>query len=277
MKKHSLFLLALTYRFFYKVNRFLFLRKKRPLKHSKLIVVGAYLIGGAGKTPFTLHLAQHFLSENKSVAILCHAKANDEFLWLQQKLPHVKVFKTKNRASLASRLDGQFDVILTDDGFEDHRLVPDEKIALQWGESTHYIRDLIPSGFCRSLKRDHLDITRTVFCGDSFINPDLLFYISKIVNAGGESLTAGATAMCGIGSPQRFFADLEKFGAIIHKRVERPDHDRRFETHLKKELSLSNPIVITEKDFSRLSPEIRNNPLLFMAEQKVAILSRSIS
>lgn len=276
MKKSPLLLLALTYRFFYKTNRHLFLRKKKSLKHSRLIVVGSYLIGGAGKTPFVLYLAERFLGENKSIAILCHAKAKDEFLWLQQKLPSVKVFNTKNRYSLSHQLDGQFDVILTDDGFEDTRLAPDVKIALQWGESAYSIADLIPAGPCRSLKRDHLNVTRTIFCGDFFVNPDLLFSISQITNASGELLNTSATAMCGIGSPQRFFKDLKKFGVAIHKEITRPDHDRHFETQLQKELAFSKPIVITEKDACRLTPEIRNHPLLFIAEQKLAILPHSI-
>ena len=54
-------LLALLYRFFYKMNRFLFLRPQKPLDQSKMIIVGSYLIGGAGKTPFALYLAKRFL------------------------------------------------------------------------------------------------------------------------------------------------------------------------------------------------------------------------
>lgn len=265
-------LLSFLYRFFYKINRFLFLRPKKALQHSQLIVVGSYLIGGAGKTPFSLFLAKQYLNKNKSVGILCHSKADDEYQWLQQKVPEAKIYKTKNRFSLAKQLDGKLDILISDDGFEDSRLVPDKKILLQWDYSPCFISDLYPSGSNRSLKDDHSDITNIFFCGDNFIDPDLVFTISEIVNAQGQSLNGEAIAMCGIGNPHRFFNDLERFGISITEKIIRPDHDHQFEKYLKKELQQNKPIVITEKDACRLSQETKKNPLLFIAIQKLTIL-----
>jgi len=264
--------LALLYRFFYKMNRFLFLRPQKPLDQSKMIIVGSYLIGGAGKTPFVLYLAKRFLKENLTVAILCHTKAKDEFLWLQQEAPEAKVFITNNRFRLTKELDGKYDILIADDGFEDFRLSASEKIALEWGECACKIADLYPSGFCRSLKKDHPDVTQTFLCGKAFKNPDLIFSISEIKNYLGEPLNKSATAMCGIGNPHRFFDDLQNFGAAIEKEIIRPDHDRHFEHSLKKELLHKKPIVITEKDSSRLTPETLIHPLVFVTKQKITVL-----
>lgn len=265
-------LFALIYRFFYKMNRFVFLRPQKPLQKSKLIIIGSYLMGGAGKTPFTLYLAKSFLKENFTVAILCHSKAMDEYEWLQQEALDAKVFSTKNRFRLAKKIDGLFDIIIADDGFEDFRLSAHHKIALQWGEFAHDITDLFPSGYCRSLKKDHPDVTMTLYCGNSFIDPDLVFSISEIKNEQGDSLNKSATAMCGIGNPDRFFSDLQDFGITIEKKIIRPDHDRKFELMLKKELLLGKPIVITEKDCCRLTLETRKTPLVFVAKQKLSVL-----
>lgn len=248
------------------------MRPQKPLLKSNLIIVGSYLIGGAGKTPFALYLAKRFLNKNRSVAILCHEKAHDEFIWLKQQAPLAAIYKTTNRFRLAKELDGKYDILIADDGFEDFRLSANEKIALEWGESACKIADLYPSGFCRSLKKDHPDVTQTLFCGKAFKNPDLIFSISEIKNHLGEPLNKSATALCGIGNPHRFFDDLQDFGAVIEKKIIRPDHDCLFERILKKELLHKKPIVITEKDSSRLNPETLIQPLVFVAKQKITVL-----
>ena len=91
--------LALIYRILYKLHHWLFLRPGKPLAHAKLIVVGSFLAGGAGKTPFTIWLANHIVSlyKNKKIAVLCHARAQDEFELLKEKLPWATVVATPNR------------------------------------------------------------------------------------------------------------------------------------------------------------------------------------
>jgi len=50
--------LAGLYRIAYKLHHHIFLRPGKPLAHGKLIVVGSFLAGGAGKTPFCIWLAE---------------------------------------------------------------------------------------------------------------------------------------------------------------------------------------------------------------------------
>ena len=54
--------LALIDWILYKLHHWLFLRPGKPLTHAKLIVVGSFLAGGAGKTPFVIWLANHIVS-----------------------------------------------------------------------------------------------------------------------------------------------------------------------------------------------------------------------
>ncbi|MBR2058805.1 MAG: tetraacyldisaccharide 4'-kinase, partial [Fibrobacter sp.] len=92
-----LILLALAgiYYIAYKVHHRFCLRQGSPLEHARLIVVGSFLAGGAGKTPFVAWLAQ-FISASKEgaagkdgaasrIAILCHDRAQDEAAMLRQK------------------------------------------------------------------------------------------------------------------------------------------------------------------------------------------------
>ena len=274
--------LALIYRVLYKIHHWLFLRPGKPLAHAKLIVVGSFLAGGAGKTPFVIWLANHFvsLSETARVAVLCHAKARDELELLKMKLPWATVVATSNRYRTAREMDGQFDYIICDDGFEDSRLRPAYTVRLDWNDPPRRLRDLWPVGPNRSLVQDHPKPDLVLKCYGE--NPDVTFAISEIVNGAGERLVAdgsgetaagsGMWAVCGIGNPKRFFRDLENFGVKVERTVVRPDHDSRYDRALKKILKSAPAVLVTEKDFMRLGPELRNSPRVYRCVQDLLLL-----
>ncbi len=271
--------LALIYRILYKIHHWLFLRPGKPLTHAKLIVVGSFLTGGAGKTPFVIWLANHIVSlyKNKKVAILCHTEATDELELLKAKLPWATVVATSNRYRTARELDSQFDYIICDDGFEDTRLRPAFTVRLDWGAPPRRWRDLWPAGPNRSLVQDHPQSDLVLRCDGE--NPDVTFSIAEIVNGVGETLDvaglgksdvgSGMWAVCGIGNPERFFRDLENLGVKVERTVVRPDHDCRYDRALKIILETAPAVLLTEKDFMRLGPDLRNSPRVYRCVQKV--------
>lgn len=277
-----LMFIALIYRALYKIHHWLFLRPGKPLTHAKLIVVGSFLAGGAGKTPFVIWLANHLvsLSETARVAVLCHAKAWDELELLKMKLPWATVVATTNRYCTARELDSQFDYIICDDGFEDSRLRPAYTVRLDWGEPPRRLRDLWPVGPNRSLVQDHPQPDLVLRCDGE--NPDVKFSIEEIVNGAGEHLVAGGSgasavgsgmwAVCGIGNPERFFKDLENFGVKVENAVVRPDHEWRYDKALKKILKSAPAVLLTEKDFMRLGPDLRNSPRVYRCVQDLLLL-----
>lgn len=247
-------LAACVYRFFYRANRALFLRKKALLKGAPmLIVVGSFRVGGAGKTPVVAELAKAFLAKGKRVAVLAHAKAFDEVAWLRAELPNAKIAATRNRYAALCSLACECDVAICDDGFEDSRLAPDEVILLDWGERACEVSELVPLGRLRSLRVDHPEVTRVWQCGGD--SPDVKFRIASVRNENGAPFqkSAQATLVCGLGDPERFVRDLEIFGVKVSKKIFRKDHDRAFA------LALQNapaPIVISEKDRARLPAKL---------------------
>ena len=278
--------LALAYRLLYKLHHWLFLRPGKPLSHAKLIVVGSFLAGGAGKTPFVIWLANHIvsLSETKKVAVLCHAKAADELELLKAKLPWATVVATSNRYRTARELDSQFDYIICDDGFEDTRLRPAYTVRLDWGAPPRRWRDLWPAGPNRSLVQDHPQSDLVLRCDGE--NPDVTFSIAEIVNGAGETLDVVGLgepakcyemwAVCGIGNPERFFRDLENFGVKVERTVVRPDHDCRYDRALKIILETAPAVLLTEKDYMRLGSDLRNSPRVYRCVQKVEICSELV-
>lgn len=267
-----LILLALAgiYYIAYKVHHRFCLRRGSPLGHARLIVVGSFLAGGAGKTPFVAWLAQ-FISKNGAaprIAILCHDRAQDEAAMLRQKfagMPQVHVIATPNRYRSAHEIDRDYDFIICDDGFEDSRLSGAITIRLDRAGTPQRIADLVPAGKNRSLPRDHEEPAVTLGQGD------IRFRIGRIANAGNEPCPAGPVAICGIGDPERFRQDLASYGIEPAGFIARPDHDRRFEQTIMKFLAQGASLVMTEKDFARLPEKWRLHPNVFVAYQEIEV------
>jgi hypothetical protein len=104
--------------------------------------------------------------------------------------------------------------------------------------------------------------------------PDIHFSIESLTNyILGESLTA--TAICGLGSPERFIEDLRTFGTNIEKTIIRPDHDKQFTQVIEAELSQGKHVVISQKDACRLPQPFLTNPKLHVTVQKITLSKKA--
>ncbi len=292
MRNPLTYLLAACYRVAYKLHHKLCLRPGKPLAHAQLVIVGSYLAGGAGKTPFTAWLAQFILENSRGavdaakecaakecaaprIAILCHSKAKDEVAMLRQQLSgvsQVTVIATHNRYKTAHEIDRDYDYVVCDDGFEDSRLVNAKVIRLDWGEPPTHIADLLPAGKCRSLQQDHDAPALVLQCGEP---ADISFTIACIKNAAGTAFTPqeqqNVVAACGIGNPERFRNNLATFGFSPASFIARPDHDKHFEQIINRLITREKTVVITAKDANRLPCKVIHNPCVFIAYQQVNV------
>jgi len=272
------------YRTAYKLHHRFFLRPQ-PVLRTPVIIVGSYLAGGAGKTPFTIWLAKRFQEQGKKVAILCHSAAWDEFIMMQREFQPAKpsqitVIATRNRYKTAKEIQDKFDIILCDDGFEDTRFTGAKRICLDWQEPPTSWKSLLPAGPFRSLKQDH-DEREVIHlrCFNSHSQaPDIRFSIKSITNyTPGKPFTA--TIICGLGSPKRFIDDVcafikthEKASDIhIEKTITRPDHDKHFTQVVQNELSRGNDIIISQKDACRLPQTTLAHPQVHIAIQEIEV------
>lgn len=284
--------LATCYRAIYRLHHALCLRPGKPLGHSRLVVVGSYRTGGAGKTPFCTWLAETLSAQGKRVAILCHEYAYDEAAMLREHFaadPKVKIFTTRNRYRLAHELDRaqEFDFIVCDDGFEDSRLVGATTFVLLWENAPTRLRELWPLGNARSLIKDHSGHrsgnTVEIHCNDPASK--IRFILDNITNKKGEDLRSvqgsahyrQINIFCGIGDPERLCNDIREQGIAIAGTTFLKDHDRHFSDKLQRALQ-ENPqsaFVITEKDAARLDNGT-GKPLprpdnLYIARQKTVV------
>ena len=270
-------LLACVYRICFCAFRFAYYRAQKPLKKSRIVIVGSFLAGGAGKTPLVQKMAEIFLNQGKSVAVLCHRAAWDEFRMLRSTTRGISVLKTADRFGTAQKLDGKWDIILCDGGLEDTRFVNADVFVLRWDERAKSFTDLIPFGPCVSLEKDHPEAW-TVKCSRTQAESDRFaaaFSIESILNFRGESLAKNTSVaiVTGIGMPERFAMDVSDFGLSIERKIFLHDHSKNYVKRLQKELCENLPIVLTEKDYARLTLQEKENPLLYVAKERVQINS----
>src|SRR5258708_32224748 len=107
-------------------------RKPRRLK-ATVISVGNLTVGGTGKTPMVLWLAEKFLAKGKKVAILTRGYkgshgSSDEIEMLKRRLDRNVLFGVgSDRFASGTRLESEnkIDVFLLDDGFQHLQLARD--------------------------------------------------------------------------------------------------------------------------------------------------------
>ncbi|NVI98121.1 tetraacyldisaccharide 4'-kinase [Myxococcus sp. AM009] len=119
----------------------------------KVISVGNVNVGGTGKTPAVLHLAEQLVQAGRKVGILTRGYgrasrepltfigseplpsselAGDEPLLLARRCPQVRLFVGSDRVASAYRARDEFglDTVLLDDGFQHRRLARDEDFVV---------------------------------------------------------------------------------------------------------------------------------------------------
>jgi len=221
--------------------------------NGAVISVGNLTVGGTGKTPMVIWLAEKFLAGGKRVAILSRGYrgtngTSDEIELMKSRLQSRVVFGVgKDRFAEGSRIEQQqpVDVFLLDDGFQHIKLARDVNILMLDGSRKLKEQWLIPAGVLREpiaacRRSDIIVVTRKterpdVEAGDShkfsifYAQTRLLGFQQHGADPGAKyvsELEGGPFfAFCGIGNPEAFFNDLKRWHVDISgKRAFRDHH-----------------------------------------------------
>jgi tetraacyldisaccharide 4'-kinase len=262
------------------------LLKQKRLKGT-VISVGNLTVGGTGKTPTVIWLAEKFLAEGKRVAILSRGYrgangTSDEIELMRFRLQgRVSFGVGKNRFAAGRQLESQqpIDVFLLDDGFQHLQLARDLDILLMDVSRPLAGESLLPAGRLRepvtAMSRANLIIfTRAETASGTLdaigkLKQYPVFAASTRLlgfrRFGGEITPLSANeigagpffAFCGLGNPDAFFRDLGNWGLVICGQAIFGDHHRYTQREI---LALrqaakrvgANAIVTTEKDAQNL-------------------------
>lgn len=98
---------------------------------APVISIGNITLGGTGKTPFTIFLANLLISKGKKPAVLIRGYGDDEYKLLEEKLGSERVFVGPDRvlSSYYATRKG-YDIIILDDAYQHKRLKRNLDIVL---------------------------------------------------------------------------------------------------------------------------------------------------
>ncbi|HEC13273.1 MAG TPA: tetraacyldisaccharide 4'-kinase [Acidiferrobacteraceae bacterium] len=239
-----------------------------------VIIVGNITVGGSGKTPLVVWLAQHLNSRGLRPGIVSRgygghdskgpiqvrpghdpAEVGDEPVLLARR-SHCPVAVGRNRYATAQLLIStlQCSVIIADDGLQHYSLHRDIEIEVLDGNRRYGNGRCLPAGPLREPKWRAKNVDIHVCNGAPKENEiGMNLRATEAVKLGSDSQRRPLTdfqgqtvhAVAGIGNPGRFFEMLEQQGIDV---IEHPfgDHFR----YLPKDIDFADdrPVLMTEKD-----------------------------
>ena len=262
------------------------LLKQKRLK-APVVSVGNLTVGGTGKTPMVIWIAERLIADGKHVAILSRGYrgtngTSDEIQLMKFRLQGRVAFGVgKDRFVEGLRLETQqpIDVFLLDDGFQHLQLARDLDILLMDASRRLAGESLLPAGCLREplsamSRANILVFTRTENMSGAVdaiqkLNQYPVFAAATQLlgfrRLGGELTLLSASeigagpffAFCGLGNPDAFFGDLRNWGLAVCGQLSFPDHHRYTEGDIS-QIQLgarragASAFVTTEKDEQNL-------------------------
>jgi tetraacyldisaccharide 4'-kinase len=253
---------------------------------AKVISVGNLTVGGTGKTPMVLWLAEKFLAEGKRVAILSRGYrgtdgSSDEIELLKRRLGDKVLFGVgPDRFASGSRLESAnaIDVFLLDDGFQHLQLARDLDIVMIDGSRKLKDEWLLPAGSLREpiaacRRADILVVSRKferpIIEAKDAHNFAIFYAQTRLLGFRRfrsdspqkylSELGAGPfLAFCGIGNPDAFFDDLSRWHVPVAEKRAFSDHHKYSlremdQLQSRAEACGAAGLVTTEKDAENIS------------------------
>ncbi|MBU0683293.1 MAG: tetraacyldisaccharide 4'-kinase [Candidatus Omnitrophica bacterium] len=124
---------------------------RREIKISiPVISVGNITLGGTGKTPLAIFLAEYYQARGKKPAILIRGYGGDENRLLADELADISIFTGQDRVKNARMaVARKNDVIILDDAFQHRRIRRDYNIVVLDSVSLFGNKALVPRGILR--------------------------------------------------------------------------------------------------------------------------------
>jgi tetraacyldisaccharide 4'-kinase len=255
---------------------------------ARVICVGNLTVGGSGKTPLAIAIANILSTAGHKIAFLSRgyggrshgplqvdsahhhsaADVGDEPLLLAA---HGTTIVARDRAKGAALADAaRVDVIIMDDGFQNFQIAKDLALVVVDAASGFSNGRLIPAGPLREPVAQGLArADAIVLVGEG--TPILPPFGGPILRAHIVPTTPQAlrghsvVAFAGIGRPEKFFEMLRTLGAQVLTAQSFPDHHRFSAADLSDLRRAAQDtgalLVTTEKDFARLAPAFRRDIL----------------
>jgi tetraacyldisaccharide 4'-kinase len=231
-----------------------------------IICIGNIYIGGTGKTPLSIFIADELKKAKKNPVVIKKYYKNQKDEQLLIKNSGNSLILNKKRSNAIKVAEKRFDTVILDDGFQDYTIKKDLNILCFHGDQLIGNGYVIPSGPLResisSLKKTELIIINGKK-NKKFekkvlkINKYIKIFYSKYTPINIKKYkNKKILAIAGIGNPENFFNLLKNHGCNIVRKFTFPDHYNFKKKELLKIIQIANKnkytILTTEKDYLRI-------------------------
>ena len=245
------------------------IKSKPKFSNSKIktICVGNIYIGGTGKTPTSIFIANALKQISKNPVILrkYYKGHNDEHNLIKKYFNNLIICHDRIEGIKQAKIKN-FDSIILDDGFQDCQIKKDLNILCFNQNQLLGNGRVLPAGPLRenlsSLKnaniivingRKNLEFEKKIL--DINQNLEIFYSYYNPVNID-QFKNKNLLAIAGIGNPDNFFKLLRENNLNIEKKLYFPDHYQFTKKELKNITEEANnqnqQIVMTEKDYFRI-------------------------
>lgn len=267
---------AYLYQFFFSLNKLLYKIGIKQKYHCPLpvVVIGNITVGGTGKTPFTIELA-NLLKANgfkpgiisrgykrktrKSQWVTCNSnplEAGDEPVLIAAKTKCPVAVSIKRSEAIKMLLaKSDCNIILADDGLQHHALKKDVEIVIVDGERKFGNGLCLPAGPLRESLKKLSTVDYIIYNDDLKLHHYSSYLkVGSIYNLLNESHVISKDeikqykvhAVAAIGHPDRFFNSLRQLGISFTEHIF-PDH-YQFKSSDFNFCASDEMIIMTQKD-----------------------------
>ena len=231
-----------------------------------ILCIGNIYIGGTGKTPLSLLIANElkFLGKKPVIIKKFYKEHNDEYLLIKKR--EVPLIFEKDRASSIRVAEKKFDVAILDDGFQDYQIKKDLNILCFHSKQLIGNGYIFPSGPLRENLNAIKMAQIVVINGEKNlefetrlkkINSKISIFYSHYKLTNPENFKdKNILAFAGIGNPDNFFDLLIESGLNVKETISFPDHydfkKKEVLEIIEKAKKQNYTILTTEKDFLRI-------------------------
>ena len=235
--------------------------------NTKIICVGNIYLGGTGKTPTAILIANELVKIGKKPSIVrkYYSDQEDEYNLIKKHYKSLSVNLKRSTAILDAE-NKSYDSVILDDGFQDYKIKKDLNIICFNQNQLIGNGMVIPSGPLReSLDaledaqvviingNKNLEFEQTILRYNKNLN---IFYSNYYPVNLNEFKNKKLLAVAGIANPKNFFDLLLKEGLEIKKKMIFPDHYQFKKSEIVNIVKYAEErnlqIVMTEKDYFKI-------------------------
>ena len=232
-----------------------------------IICVGNIYVGGTGKTPVSIMIANILKTNNKKPAIIKkYYKDHEDEHKLINNITNSLILN-KNRVAAIEKAEREnFDVGILDDGFQDHTIKKTLNIICFNNRQLIGNGLVFPAGPLRerlsSLKRAQIVIIngeKNKIFEEKILNisKNIKIFYSEYLPINIEQFkNKKLFAFAGIGNPNNFFELLSRYNLNVQKKISFPDHyefkKKEIEQITRDAVNNNLDLITTEKDFYRV-------------------------